>query len=183
MRKLMVAAAVTVIAAFAEGRDGVMHSIEWSANNLASGVNWYDGVIAGEGGVATFEKSNYGTITQNIPGWTLSGPFRFTGDDNCWEVTGASGNYALNAVTFAAADAHALAGLKELKVTFDVKPRKGRYELSDALGLTAETVGNVAFTVADAAGNDYANIISLMVEGEKLILSNPSAVRTMIIIR
>lgn len=74
MKKLMmIVVAVVAAAAFAEGRDGVMHSIEWSANNLASAVNWYDGVIAGEGGVATFEKSNYGTITQNIPGWTLSG--------------------------------------------------------------------------------------------------------------
>ena len=109
--------------------------------------------------------------------------FRFTGDDNCWEVTGASSNYSLNAVTFADADANALAGLKELKVTFDIKPRKGRYELSNALGLTAETVGDVALTVTDAAGNDYADIISLTVEDGKLRLANPNAVRTMIIIR
>ena len=122
----------------------------------------------------------YGTLKGT---GTLSGPFRFTGDDNCWEVAGASGNYALNAVTFADADANALAGLKKLDVTFDAKPRKGRYDLSDALGLTAETVGNVAFTVTDAAGNDYADLISLTVEGGKLLLSNPSAVRTMIIFR
>ena len=98
-------------------------------------------------------------------------------------MTGASSNYSLNAVTFADADANALAGLKELKVTFDIKPRKGRYELSNALGLTAETVGDVALTVTDAAGNDYADIISLTVEDGKLRLTNPSAVRTTIIIR
>ena len=98
-------------------------------------------------------------------------------------MTGASGNYALNAVAFADADSNALAGLKELKVTFDVKPRKGRYELSNALGLTTETVGDVAFTVTDAAGNDYADIISLTVEDGKLRLSNPSALRSAIIIR
>ena len=122
----------------------------------------------------------YGTLKGT---GTLSGPFRFTGEDNCWEVTGASSNYSLNAVTFADADANALAGLKELKVTFDIKPRKGRYELSNALGLTAETVGDVALTVTDAAGNDYADIISLTVEDGKLRLANPNAVRTMIIIR
>ena len=122
----------------------------------------------------------YGTLKGT---GTLSGPFRFTGEDNCWEVTGASSNYSLNAVTFADADSNALAGLKKLEVTFDAKPTKGRYELSDALGLTAETVGDVALTVTDAAGNDYADIISLTVEDGKLRLANPSAVRTMIIIR
>ena len=121
----------------------------------------------------------YGTLKGT---GTLSGPFRFTGDDNSWEVTGASSNYSLNAVTFADADANALAGLKELKVTFDVKPRKGRYELSNALGLKAETVGDVALTVTDTAGNDYADI-TLTVEDGKLRLANPSALRTMIIIR
>ena len=122
----------------------------------------------------------YGTLKGT---GTLSGPFRFTGEDNCWEVTGASRDISLNAVTFADADANALAGLKKLEVTFDAKPKKGLYELSDALGLTAETVGDVALTVTDAAGNDYADIISLTVEDGKLRLANPSAVRTMIIIR
>jgi hypothetical protein len=68
-------------------------------------------------------------------------------------------------------------------VTFGGKPTKGRYELSAALGLTAETVGNVALTVTDTAGNDYADIISLTVEDGKLRLANPSAVRAVIIIR
>ena len=122
----------------------------------------------------------YGTLKGT---GTLSGPFRFTGEDNCWEVTGASRDIFLNAVTFADADANALAGLKKLEVTFDAKPKKGCYELSDALGLTAETVGDVALTVTDAAGNDYADIISLTVEDGKLRLANPSAVRTTIIIR
>ena len=122
----------------------------------------------------------YGTLKGT---GTLSGPFRFTGEDNCWEVTGASRDISLNAVTFADADANALAGLKKLEVTFDAKPTKGRYELSDALGLTAETVGDVALTVTDAAGNDYADIISLTVEDGKLRLSNPNAIRAVIIIR
>ena len=122
----------------------------------------------------------YGTLKGT---GTLSGPFRFTGEDNCWEVTGASRDISLNAVTFADADANALAGLKKLEVTFDAKPTKGRYELSDALGLTAETVGDVALTVTDAAGNDYADIISLTVEDGKLRLTNPNAIRAVIIIR
>ena len=73
MKKLMMVAAVAAVAAFAEQRDGVMHSVDWSAVKLSSSVNWYGGVIAGEGGVAAFEKSNLATITQDIPGWTLSG--------------------------------------------------------------------------------------------------------------
>ena len=47
----------------------------------------------------------------------------------------------------------------------------------------AALVGDGALTVTDAAGNDYADIISLTVEDGKLRLANPSAVRTMIIIR
>lgn len=70
-RKLTLAVCLAVLAGVAQ--DGVLHSVDWSAVKLSSSVNWYDGVIAGEGGVATFEKSNLATITQNIPGWTLSG--------------------------------------------------------------------------------------------------------------
>ena len=84
-------------------------------------------------------------------------------------------------VKFADADANTLVGLKNLKVTFGGKPTKGRYELSDALGLTAETVGDVTLTVTDEAGNDYADTISLTVEDGKLRLAN-SAIRGMTII-
>jgi hypothetical protein len=38
-------------------------------------------------------------------------------------------------------------------------------------------------TVTDAAGNDYADIISLTVGEGKLRLANPSAVMTIIILR
>ena len=117
---------------------------------------------------------------------TLSGPFRFTGDDNCWEFTIANPRtyaYVDENVKFAEADANTLAGLKNLKVTFGGKPTKGRYELSDALGLTAETVGNVALTVTDTVGTDYGEIISLTVEDGKLRLANSRVVGATIIIR
>ena len=72
---------------------------------------------------------------------------------------------------------------EELMGIFQLQCKKGCYELSDALGLTAETVGDVALTVTDAAGNDYGDIISLTVEDGKLRLTNPNAIRAVIIIR
>ena len=119
----------------------------------------------------------YGTLKGT---GTLAGPYRFTGEDNCWEVTGTR---TLSCVKFTNADANTLAGLKSLKVTFDREPKRRRYELSDALGLTAESAANVALTVADEDGNDYGDRITLTVKDDKLVLSNSKFSGMHIIIR
>ena len=104
---------------------------------------------------------------------TLSGPFRFTGEDNCWEVAGNSSLVKLNgAVTFDNADANALAGLKSVKATFNRKPGRSEYEISDALGITSETVAGIGLAVTDEKGNDYSEDFALMVKGGKLKLVN-----------
>ncbi|MBR6734450.1 MAG: SGNH/GDSL hydrolase family protein [Kiritimatiellae bacterium] len=147
------------------------------------------------GDAQKFEKPGLGGVTElaagstlvNAPregGWcpvygtlkgagTLSGPFRFTGEDNCWEVAGNSSLVKLNgAVTFDNADANALAGLKSVKATFNRKPGRSEYEISDALGITSETVAGIGLAVTDEKGNDYSEDFALMVKGGKLKLVN-----------
>ena len=115
---------------------------------------------------------------------TLSGPFRFTGGDNCWEMTGRAGGEKLSgAATFDNPDANALAGLKNIKATFNNKPGRSVYEISDALGLTAETVSAVKLAVADEAGNDYSEDFTLAVKGGKLNLVNAHPSGVMLIFR
>ena len=152
--------------------------------------------IAYTAGIAQkFEKPGLGGVTElaagstlvNAPregGWcpvygtlkgagTLSGPFRFTGEDNCWEVAGNSGLAKLNgAVTFDNADANALAGLKSVKATFNRKPGRSEYEISDALGITSETVAGIGLAVTDEDGNDYSEDFALTVKSGKLKLVN-----------
>ena len=112
----------------------------------------------------------YGTLKGS---GTMSGPFRFTGDDNRWEVTGNTINAKLDgAVTFDNADANTLAGLKSVGVTFNRKPGRTVYELSDALGMTAEAAANVNLTVVDADGKDYSEGFSLKVKNGKINLVN-----------
>ena len=104
---------------------------------------------------------------------TLSGPFRFTGSDNCWEMTGRAGGEKLSgAATFDNPDETALAGLKSIKATFNHKPGRSIYEISDALGLTAETVSAVKLAVMDEDGRDYSDDFTLAVKGGKLNLVN-----------
>jgi len=152
--------------------------------------------IAYTAGIAQkFEKPGLGGVTElaagstlvNAPregGWcpvygtlkgagTLSGPFRFTGEDNCWEMAGNSGLAKLNgAVTFDNADANALAGLKSVKATFNRKPGRPEYEISDALGITSETVAGIGLSVTDEDGNDYSEDFALTVKSGKLKLVN-----------
>ncbi len=109
-----------------------------------------------------------------------SGPYRFTGEENCWEVTGTR---TLSRVTFANADENTLAGLKNLKVTFDRVPKRRRYELSDALGLTAETAGNVALTVVDEDENDYTENFTLTVQDGRIMFTNSKPKGMYIIVR
>ena len=76
------------------------------------------------------------------------------------------------AVTFDNADANALAGLKSVKATFNRKPGRSEYEISDALGITSETVAGIGLAVTDEKGNDYSEDFTLMVKGGKLKLVN-----------
>ena len=105
---------------------------------------------------------------------TLSGPFRFVGEDNCWEVSGTTGAAKPeNTVTFANADAQTLAGLKRVKAVFTEKPGRTYYTLSDAsLGLTAEAVAAVELEVVDTAGNDYTESFSLILDSGRFMLKN-----------
>ena len=121
----------------------------------------------------------YGTLKGT---GTLSGPYRFTGEDNCWEVSGTSASLA-NTVTFADADAQTLAGLKRVKAVFSEKPGRTFYTLSDALGLTAEAAAAVALEVADTAGNDYSDAFTLLVDQGKLKLKNGSPTGSVLFIR
>lgn len=89
----------------------------------------------------------------------------------------------LACVTFTNPDAETLAGLKSLKVTFDGKPKRSVYELSDALGLTAEAAAEVALTIVDEAENDYSANFTLVVEGTKLKLRNSKPGGTYIFVR
>ena len=147
------------------------------------------------GDAQKFEKPGLGGVTElaagstlvNAPregGWcpvygtlkgagTLSGPFRFTGEDNCWEVAGNSARITPEkTVSFKNASADALAGLKRIDVTFSAAPKRARYELGPALGVTAETVQNIALNVTDAVGADYKDDFALEVKDAKLVLRN-----------
>ena len=104
---------------------------------------------------------------------TLSGPFRFIGDDNCWEISGSPARITPEkTVSFKNASADALAGLKRIDVTFSAAPKRARYELGPALGVTAETVQNIALNVTDAVGADYKDDFALEVKDAKLVLRN-----------
>ena len=105
---------------------------------------------------------------------TLAGPFRFTGEDNCWEIsgTGRGGAPLAEKVSFSNADPDALAGLKRVKVKFTVTPARASYVISDALGLTAGALGDVALEVLDEKDNDVSGDFWLTVEDGKLKLSN-----------
>ncbi len=147
------------------------------------------------GDAQKFEQSGLGGVTElaagstllNAPregGWcpiygtlkgagTLSGPFRFIGDDNCWEISGSPARITPEkTVSFENASADALAGLKRIDVTFSAAPKRARYELGPALGVTSETVQNIALNVTDAAGADYKDDFALEVKDAKLVLRN-----------
>lgn len=123
----------------------------------------------------------YGTLTGS---GTLSGSFRFTGATNCWEIASSPKDREPSGmVKFTNADAETLAGLKSMKVVFSGKPTRKSYDISDALGLTAETVANVALIVTDEEGTDYGDRLQLAVQGDKLRLLNSKPAGITIIIR
>ncbi|MBR4171197.1 MAG: hypothetical protein IKR48_06060, partial [Kiritimatiellae bacterium] len=113
---------------------------------------------------------------------TLSGPYRFVGEDNCWEFSGSSSSLE-NTVTFANADAQTLAGLKQVKVVFTERPGRTYYTLSDALGATAESVASIGLEVMDIAGNDYTDAFSLLLNNGRILLKNGNPTGSVLFIR
>ena len=177
--------------------DGNVCALEFSVNGSAYHAfdERYLPIAYTPGDAQKFEQSGLGGVTElaagstllNAPregGWcpiygtlkgagTLSGPFRFIGEDNCWEISGSSSRITPeNTVSFENASADALAGLKRIDVKFSAAPKRARYELGPALGVTSETVQNIALNVTDAAGADYKDDFALEVKDAKLVLRN-----------
>ena len=124
----------------------------------------------------------YGTLKGS---GTLSGPYRFTGDDNSWEVTDAAANGAnLPAVTFTDATADTFAGLKSIRVLFNGRPTRTAYFLTGAItGLTAADLPAATLTVKDTDDNDYSANFTLTVKDGRLALGNSKPAGTFIIVR
>ena len=124
----------------------------------------------------------YGTLKGS---GTLSGPYRFTGDDNSWEVTGAGANNdTLPCVNFSDATPATFAGLKSLSVLFDAKPSRRTYYLTGAItGLTDADLPAATLMVKDVNDNDYSANFTLMVQNGRLALSNSRPAGTYIIVR
>jgi hypothetical protein len=112
----------------------------------------------------------YGTLKG---GGTLSGPFRFVGDDCCWEISGSPTKPTPeNTVSFENAADDALAGLRRIDVVFRSAPRRRMYTLGPALGVTSETASDIVLRVADEAGTEYGDDFSLEVKDDALVLRN-----------
>ena len=116
---------------------------------------------------------------------TLAGTWEFAGNHNCWEVTeAASGTAELPAATFADAAAATFEGLKNIKVTFDVKPMRRAYYLTGAVdGLSDLDLSEIAVTVNEADGGDYSQDFTLFVKNGRLALLNSKPQGTTIILR
>ena len=125
----------------------------------------------------------YGTLKGS---GTLAGPYRFTGENNSWEVTGAAAQNAnLPAVQFANATPETFAGLKSLNVTFDAKPTRRAYYLTSGVvsGLTAEDVAGVTLSVTDEAETDYSENFTLTVKSGRPALVNAHPNGMILIVR
>ena len=124
----------------------------------------------------------YGTLKGS---GTLAGPYRFTGEENCWEVTGATARNAnLPAVQFTNPTKETFTGLKSLSVLFDAKPSRRTYYLTGPItGLTAADISGVAYTIADEAGNDYTEDLTLTVQDGRLTFTNSKPKGMFLIVR
>ncbi len=112
----------------------------------------------------------YGTLKGS---GTLSGPFRFTGEENSWEMHGNASHAALDAVTFENPLSDALAGLKGVKAVFNRKPTRSGYDVTEnTLGITSESAAAMRLVVKDDEGNDYSEDFTLKVQNGKLRLIN-----------
>ena len=108
----------------------------------------------------------YGTLKGS---GTLAGPFRFTGEDNCWEISGTGMRLALEGkVSLDSADANALNGLRRLKVTLTTRMAKASYPLGPATSLD----NTVDLEVIGPEGTDVSSNFSLAVENGILELRN-----------
>ena len=114
---------------------------------------------------------------------TLSGPFAFAGDANCWEVADAvATSTTLPAATFASATAETFAGLKSVKVTFDARPKRSTYYLTGVVsGLAAGDVS--AATVTATYGEDNPASFTLTVKNGRLAIGNSKPAGITIIVR
>ncbi|MBQ9430591.1 MAG: hypothetical protein IJU44_03465 [Kiritimatiellae bacterium] len=123
----------------------------------------------------------YGTVKGS---GTFSGPFRFTGDDNCWEISGDVVDGKLeNTVSFVNADPLTLAGLKRIRALFDGEPTRSIYKLAPApLGLTEEAAAEVELSIVDDKGKDYSEDFALVIEDGKLWLRNKHPKGTCVIL-
>ena len=124
----------------------------------------------------------YGTLKGT---GTLAGPYRFTGEENCWEVTGATArNATIPAVQFTNPTKKTFTGLKSLSVLFDAKPSRRTYYLTGPItGLTAADISGVAYTIADEAGNDYTEDLMLTVQDGRLTFMNSKPKGMFLIVR
>jgi len=73
---------------------------------------------------------------------TLSGLFRFAGEQNSWKLA-ADHRHITGKVAFGNPDAAMLAGLKQIELEFSDRPVATKFEVCDALGLTAETAADI----------------------------------------
>ena len=133
----------------------------------------------GLGGEISLAK---GSVLKNEPrqgGWcpvygtlkgagTLDGPFRFTGGNNAWEVSGTGRKDNLEGmVAFSNPDPMAFKDLKRVKITLEKRPARYFYPFGEALGMTSELAGGVALTVLDADGENVTQGFSLGISGGK----------------
>ena len=100
-------------------------------------------------------------------------------------MTGATArNATLPAVQFTNPTKETFTGLKSLSVLFDAKPSRRTYYLTGPItGLTAADISGVAYTIADEAGNDYTENLTLTVQDGRLTFTNSKPKGMYIIVR
>ena len=123
----------------------------------------------------------YGTLKGT---GTLAGPYRFTGEENCWEVTGRDSARTFACVNFANPTKETFTGLKAINATFTGKPTSSVYYLTgEVTDLTAADISGVAYIVTDEAGNDYSANFTLTVKGNRIALVNTKPAKFLVIVR
>ena len=123
----------------------------------------------------------YGTLKGS---GTLAGPYRFTGEDNSWEVTGRDSARTFACVNFANPTKETFTGLKAINAMFTGKPTSSVYYLTgEVTDLTDTDIAGVAYTVTDEAGNDCSANFALTVKGNRIALVNTKPAKFLIIVR
>lgn len=150
----------------------------------------------GLGGVIELAAGSTLTNDVRVGGWcpiygtlkgsgTLTGPYRFTGESNCWVVEGATARSAnLPAVSFSGATLDTFAGLKSIKVSFSAQPTRRAYYLTGAVeGLTEENMPHAAVNASVENDDDYEALFTLTVKNNRLALKNGKPKCMMLIVR